>query len=190
VRCEEVARERGARYVHSGDEPQLIAGVGTAHLELLDELPDVDVILVPLGGGSGAAGACVVAKGIRPEIEVIAVQSAAAPAAYRSWKARAPVEDAMGTFAEGLATRVPFALPQAIIRELLDDFLLVPDDAIRSALVAMVEATRTLVEPAGAAALAGALMIRERLAGRRVALVCSGANITPSQLRDVLERVP
>ena len=185
--CAALALARGARYVHSGDEPHLIAGVATAHLELLDELPDVDVIVVPVGGGSGAAGACIAAKGTRAAIEVVAVQSEAAPAAYRSWRAGAHVEDTMGTFAEGLATRVPFALPQRILRDHLDDFLLVSDDAIRKAVVTMIETTRTLVEPAGAAALAGALQIRERLAGRRVALVCSGANVTPSQLREILE---
>jgi threonine dehydratase len=96
------------------------------------------------------------------------------------------VEDEMRTFAEGLATRVPFALPQRIMQELLDDFILVSDDALRSAVAAMIEATRTLVEAAGAAALAGALARREDLAGRRLALVCSGGNISPAQLRDIL----
>ena len=87
--CAALAEEHGYRYVHSGNEPLLIAGVGTETLEILEDQPDVEVIVVPIGGGSGAAGACVVAKAVRPEIEVIGVQSEAAPAAFRSWQARA-----------------------------------------------------------------------------------------------------
>jgi threonine dehydratase len=137
---------------------------------------------VPIGGGSGAAGACIVAKAVRPEIEVIGVQSAAAPAAFRSWEARALVDGENTTHAEGLATRVPFELPQRILWELLDDFVLVSEEAIRDATRLMIEHTRNLVEPAGAAPLAAALALRERLAGRRVALIASGGNLSPAQL--------
>jgi threonine dehydratase len=186
MRCAELAAEHGFRYVHSGDEPHLIAGVATATLELLEDEPAIDVIVVPIGGGSGAAGACIAAKTIRPAIEVIGVQSDAAPAAYRSWHERRLLEDRMETFAEGLATRVAFELPQRIMRELLDDFVLVSDDDIRAAILTMIETTRNLVEAAGAAPLAAALSLRERLAGRRVALMCSGGNISRAQLADVL----
>jgi threonine dehydratase len=186
VHCAELAAERGLRYIHSGDEPHLIAGVATATVELLEDEPGIDVIVVPIGGGSGAAGACIAAKTIRPGIEVIGVQSEAAPAAFRSWKEGQLLEDRMETFAEGLATRTAFELPQRIMRELLDDFVLVSDDEIRAAILTMIETTRNLVEAAGAAALAGALGMRERLAGKRVALVCSGGNISPAQLADVL----
>jgi len=185
-RCEQLARRDGLRYVHSGNEPDLIAGVGTATLEMLDEDPGLDAIVVPVGGGSGAAGACVVAKAVRPEIAVIGVQSAAAPAAQRSWRAGALLEDRMETFAEGLATRTAFALPQAIMRRHLDDFVLVPDDDLRAATTRMIAATSNLVEPAGAAALAGALALRDRLAGMRVALIASGGNISLDQLRTLL----
>jgi threonine dehydratase len=186
--CAQLAAEHGYRYIHSGDEPHLIAGVATATLELLEDEPAIDVIIVPIGGGSGAAGACIAAKAVNAGIEVIGVQSSSAPAAYRSWKQRELVEDRMETFAEGLATRVAFELPQRIMRDLLDDFVLVSDDEIRSAIVAMIETTRNLVEAAGAAPLAGALSLRERLAGKRVALICSGGNISPAQLADVLAR--
>jgi threonine dehydratase len=187
--CAELARQRGHRYIHSGDEPHLIAGVATATLEMLEHRPDFDAILVPIGGGSGAAGACIVAKEIRPSIEVIGVQSNAAPAAYRSWVAGRVLEDEMSTFAEGLATRVGFELPQQILRQHLDEFVLVDDDEIRSAIVQMIDATRQLVEAAGAAALAAALKLRARLAGKRIALVCTGGNITLAQLHDLLDRV-
>jgi threonine dehydratase len=188
MRSVELADEGRYRYIHSGDEPLLIAGVGTGTLEILEDQPAIDVIIVPIGGGSGAAGACVAAKAIREEIEIIGVQSAAAPAAYHSWSARELREDSMDTFAEGLATRVAFALPQRILWERLDDFVLVSDDEIRRAMVRMIETTRNLVEAAGAASLAAALGLRERLAGKRVAIVCSGGNVSPAQLADVLAR--
>ena len=183
--CERLAAEHGYRYVHSGNEPLLIAGVGTETLELLEDQPDVDVIVVPIGGGSGAAGACIVAKAVRPEIEVIGVQSDAAPAAFRSWEARALLDGETSTHAEGLATRVPFELPQRILWELLDDFVLVSEDAIREATRLMIEHTRNLVEPAGAAPLAAALKLRDRLHGKRIALVASGGNISPAQLAEL-----
>jgi threonine dehydratase len=183
--CELLAAEHGYRYVHSGNEPLLIAGVGTGTLELLEDRPDVDAIVVPIGGGSGAAGACIVAKAIRSEIEVIGVQSETAPAAFRSWQARALVADEMQTYAEGLATRVPFELPQRILWEHLDDFVLVGDDEIRTANRLLIEHTRNLVEPAGAAPLAAALQLRERFRGKRLALVLSGGNISPAQLADL-----
>ena len=183
--CELLAAEHGYRYVHSGNEPLLIAGVGTGTLELLEERPDVDAIVVPIGGGSGAAGACIVAKAIRPGIEVIGVQSDAAPAAFRSWQAHALVADEMATYAEGLATRVPFELPQRILWEHLDDFVLVSDDEIRRANRLVIEHTRNLVEPAGAASLAAALQLRERFRGKRIALVVSGGNISPAQLGEL-----
>ena len=180
--CERLAAEHGYRYVHSGNEPHLIAGVGTETLELVEELPDVEVVIVPIGGGSGAAGVCVVAKALRREIEVIGVQSDAAPAAFRSWQARALLDGESSTHAEGLATRVPFELPQRILWEHLDDFVLVGEDEIREATRLMIEHTRNLVEPAGAAPLAAALALRERLRGRTVALVASGGNLSPAQL--------
>jgi threonine dehydratase len=101
-RCAEMAAETGARYIHSGDEPLLIAGVATATVEVLEREPEIETIIVPVGGGSGAAGACIAAKAIRASIEVIGVQSEAAPAAYRAWRERRLVEDQMHTFAEGL----------------------------------------------------------------------------------------
>ena len=184
--CERAAAAGGLRYVHSANEPDLIAGVATLTLEVLEAVPDVDVVIVPIGGGSGAAGASIVTKALRPEAEVIGVQSAQAPAAYRSWRDGGLVEDGNRTFAEGLATRVGFELTQAILRELLDDFVLVDDDEIRWAMVAMIEGTRNLVEAAGAAPLAAACKLRERLAGRRVVLVCSGGNVSLEQLRQLL----
>jgi threonine dehydratase len=184
--CEALAAERGWRYVHSGDEPHLIAGVATETLEILEEVPNVDVVVVPIGGGSGAAGACIAAKAMNSAVEVIGVQSEAAPAAYRSWKAQELVDDEMGTFAEGLATRTAFELPQRILWELLDEFVLVSEEELRAATILMLERTRNLIEPAGASPLAAALRLHDRLAGRRVALVASGGNVSLAQLRQLL----
>jgi threonine dehydratase len=180
--CEQLAARHGYRYIHSGNEPALIAGVATSTLEILEEQPDTEVIVVPVGGGSGAAGACVVAKTIRKSVEVIGVQSEAAPAAYRSWKAGALVEDTTSTFAEGLATRTAFEMPQQIMRKLMDDFVLVSEEVLASATRLMIEKTRNLVEPAGAAALAAVLATPGRFKDRKVAIVCSGGNISPAQL--------
>ena len=179
--------DEGYRYIHSGDEPLLIAGVGTHTLEILEDLPDAEVIIVPIGGGSGAAGACIVAKTISPDTEVIGVQAAAAPAAFKSWKQRALIEDEMKTAAEGLATRTAFELPQRILWDLLDDFVLVEESEIADATFSMIESTRNLVEGAAASTLAAALKLRDRLTGKKVVLICSGGNITPAQVGQLLQ---
>jgi threonine dehydratase len=184
--CEKQAAQQGYRYIHSGNEPDLIAGVGTYAVEILEDWPATEVIVVPVGGGSGAAGTAIVARAMRPSVEVIAVQSQAAPAAFKSWRAGALVTDVTRTFAEGLATRTAFELPQQIMRDLIDDFVLVSDDAIARANRAMIEKTRNLVEPAGAAALAAVLADPDRFAGRNVVIVCSGGNISPAQLAALL----
>ena len=186
--CEQLAAEHGHRYVHSGNEPLLIAGVGTHTLEILSEEPEIDVIIVPVGGGSGVAGASIVAKAVNPKIAVIGVQSENAPSAYLSWRAGNRVEATNSTWAEGLATRTPFELPQQILRRLLDDFILVSDDAISAAVHFLLGRNRTLVEGAGAAAVAAAFALKERLSGQRVALILSGGNISIPQLKTILAR--
>jgi threonine dehydratase len=183
---EGLASRCGYRYIHSGNEPLLLSGVATETLEILEEQPDLDMILIPIGGGSGAAGACLVAKAINPNIKVIGVQSSAAPAAYLSWKERRLMESTMGTFAEGLATRTAFSLPQRVLWQYLDNFILVSDEAIRQAIVLMIEKTHNLVEGAGAAPLAAALQLGNQLAGCKVALIASGGNISPQTLKAVL----
>jgi threonine dehydratase len=187
VACEHLAAADGYRYIHSGDEPLLIAGVGTHTLEILSEEPDIDVIIVPIGGGSGAAGACIVAKAVNPAIAVIGVQAEKAPSAYLSWQAGKPVDATTSTWAEGLATRTPFELPQRILRRLLDDFVLVSEEAISEAVRFLLARNRILVEGAAAAPLAAALAFKDRLAGKRVALILTGGNISIPQLKAVLD---
>ena len=187
MHCERIAKEEGYRFVHPVNDPLLIAGVGTQALETVEDLPDVQVLMLPLGGGYGVSGACIVAKGIDPSIEVLAVQSEQAPAAYQSWKQGEIVEAEMNTVAEGIATRVGYELAQGIMRELLDDFLLVSDEEIHRAIGTLVDKAHTLAEGAGATALAGAIKYPERVKGKKVAITISGGNITVDQLRQSLE---
>jgi len=184
--AEKIAVEQDIRYVHSANEPYLVAGVATLSLEIFEDLPDVEAIFLPVGGGSMASGAGIVADSINPKALVIGVQSSAAPAAYLSWKEKRLVSDKMGTFAEGLATRVGFELTQQILREHLDDFILVSDEEIKKAILLLIEKTHNLVEAAGAAPLAALIKSRDRFKGKKVAVVTSGANITPAQLKNVL----
>lgn len=187
LHCEALALAHGYRYIHSGDEPLLIAGVATETLEMLEDQPGLDTIVVPIGGGSGAAGACIAAHGVDRSIRVIGVQAENAPAAYQSWRQRALVAAPNNTFAEGLSTGSAFALPQAILQRELDEFVLVSDAEIRQAMVWMIERAHTLAEGAGAAPLAAAYRLREELRGQRVGLVCSGGNTSIEHLRQALE---
>jgi len=188
VECERRAAADGTRYVHSGNEPYLIAGVGTAALEVLTERPDIQVLIVPVGGGSGASGAALVAKSLRPEVTVIGVQAEGASAAYRAWRDRAPrTTERAATFAEGLATRTSFDLPQAMLAVLLDDFELVTDDELYDAMRLLLVEGHVVAEGAGAAPIAAARRMTERLAGKRVACWVSGGNATADSLRRALE---
>jgi threonine dehydratase len=184
--AESYGRERGMRFISSGDEPLLIAGVGTHTLEILEEQPQIEMIIVPIGGGSGAAGACLAAKTVNPNIQVIGVQAAKAPAAHLTWKSRKWTESKMETFAEGLATRTPFMMPQEILWKNLDDFILVEDDELKHGVRIYLEKAKTLAEPAGAASLAAALKLQDRVRGKIVALILSGGNIAPKQLQEIL----
>lgn len=183
--CEKLAVERDLRYVHVGDEPLLIAGVATATLEIFEAQPDLDVLVVPVGGGSGASAAALVASAVAPGAEVIGVQSAQSPAAHQSWQAGEPRIAPNHTAAEGLATGSSVELPQSIMRERLRDFVLVSDDQLRAATRLMIEKTRNLVELAGAAPLAAVLADPARFAGRKVGLMCTGGNLNPAVLADL-----
>jgi threonine dehydratase len=187
--AEEHAAQLDLRYIHSSNEPLLVAGVGTASLELLEAFPELDVIFVPVGGGSGVLGAGVVARAVNPAIRVIGVQAEGAPAVYRSWReGRRVVTDNVATFAEGLATREPFAMPLALLPRLVDEIMLVGDDEIAAAIRLLFETTRQVAEGAGAASVAAAIARRAELAGKRVGLILSGGNITTEQLCRILNQ--
>ena len=182
-----IAAAQGGRFVGPTEE-LLIHGVGTYALEIVEDLPEVDAIIVPVGAGSGVCATGIVAKTINPAIQVIGVQSAQAPAIQMSWASGKTVSADMRTVAEGLATRVPFENTQRIMRQYLDDFVLVDDAAIEDAILLLLEHTHNLAEGAGAASLAAAIKLRQRLAGKNVVLVMSGGNLGMDQLRRLLAR--
>lgn len=184
--AEGFARREGMRYIHHINAPELVAGVATVSLEILEDLPDVDVIIAPIGGGSGASGHCLVAKTLRPDVQVIGVQAEGAPAVYRSWKERRLQQAPIDTFAEGLATGIPFFVPVRTFVDHLDDMLLVSDDEMREAIALLLRAARQLAEPAGAAATAASVKLGERLKGKKVALILSGGNLPTQDLRRIL----
>lgn len=178
LETERVAKAEGLRYVHSADEPHLVAGVGTIGLEIFEDVPDVDVIIAPAGGGSCAAGNCIVAHERNPNVKVIAVQSEAAPAMWHAWRNRnLDPYPTMKTEHEGLATRVPFELTNRILWELLSDFVLVSDEQINDAIRTLARDAKQVVEGAGAAALAAAIKLRDQLRGKKVVGVVSGGNL-------------
>jgi threonine dehydratase len=185
--CEAFARTAGGRYVHSMNEPLLIAGVATTYLEALLAIPDAAAVIVPIGGGSGAAGAAIVARTLRPSMRVIGVQAEGAPAVYRSFQSgQLEATDAILTRAEGLATRVAFELPLRILRKHLDAIVLVSDAELLAAMRLVMETSHLVAEEAGAAPVAAALKVRDALAGLKVILPISGGNATVPQLRDAL----
>jgi len=172
------ASEQGLRYVHSANEPALIAGVGTIGMEIFEDLSEVDVIIAPAGGGSCASGNCIVANQIRPKTRMIAVQSEAAPALWHAYRNRnLDAFPTMETEHEGLATRVPFELTNRILWDGLDDFVLVSDEEINDAIRLLARDARQIAEGAGAASLAGAIKVRDRLRGKKVVGIVTGGNI-------------
>ena len=186
-RVEQLQAERGLRYVHSANEPQLIAGVGTLALEIFEERPDVDVILVPIGGGSGACGCSIVRTGLGSRAVVIGVQAEGADAFARSWRTGSRVVgERAATFAEGLATRVTFDLTFGILQRELDEVVTLTEAELAEGVRLALRTTHNLAEGAGAAPLAAAMKLRDRLAGKRVVCVMTGGNIDAATLRRVL----
>jgi threonine dehydratase len=179
----ELAGERGMRLVSPANEPGLIAGVATAYLEMFAQEPELDAVIVPVGGGSGAAAACLVASAVAPRCRVIAAQSAASPAAHDSWRAGRLLTRPNRTRVEGLATGCAFDLTQRMLRDGLADFVLVDDEAIAAAQWLMMRDAHTLTEGAGATALAALLAHPDPFAGQRVAVMCSGANASEREIR-------
>jgi threonine dehydratase len=184
---EQEAAARGLRYVHSANEPLLIAGVGTYALEIFQALPDPDVILVPIGGGSGASGCGIVRTGLGRPTRIIGVQAQEADAFARSWLGPERVmRDRIGTFAEGLATRHTFDLTFEILKRELDDIVTLSEAELEEGVRLALRATHNLAEGAGAASLAAAVKMRDQLRGKKVVCVMTGGNITVDVLRRIL----
>lgn len=181
--CEVVCQREGLRYVHSANEPDLIAGVGTLALEIFDELPDPDIIIAPIGLGSGICGTAIVAAARRPETKVVGVQAELAPAVTLSWREGKPVETPSApTFAEGMATRASASLTLEIMRRHVHQILLLSEQELRDAVKLLLRVTHNLAEGAGAASTAGAFRLRDQLAGKKVVGVLSGGNLDLREL--------
>jgi len=186
--AERLAESKGYRYISSGDEPHLIAGVGTIGLEIMQQEPAMDAVISPVGAGTGCGGTAIAVKTINPDVRMIAVQAENAPSVYRSWRSGSPESTGpVSTMADGLATRQTFKLPLGILRDWVDEFTLVSEAEMRRGVRLYLEHCRTVAEGAGAAPLAAALKMRDELKGGRVALVLSGGNITLAELKRCIE---
>jgi threonine dehydratase len=186
---EREAAVRGLRYVHSANEPLLIAGVGTYAFEIFEELPDPDVILVPIGGGSGACGCCIVRTGLGKKTRVIGVQAQEADAVARSWRGPQRVSmERIGTFAEGLATRYTFDLTFDILKRELDDIVTLTEAELEEGVRLALRTTHNLAEGAGAASLAAAMKLRNDLQDKKIVCVMSGGNINLEVLSRIITR--
>lgn len=184
-------RARRLRYVHSGNEPLLIAGVGTYALEIFEELPDLDVVIVPIGGGSGASGCAIVRTALGSRAKVIGVQAERADAFTRSWrgsKTGSPrvVGDQADTLAEGMATRVTFDLPFGILERELDDVVTLTEAELAEGIQLALRTTHNLAEGAGAASLIAARKLAPQLEGKTVVCIMSGGNIDRATLKNAL----
>ena len=185
--AQRLVETRGLTLLHSTNDRKVVAGAATLTLEMLEEQPEIDAIVVSVGGGSQAVGALTVARALKPSIEVYAVQAERASAAHDSWRAgRRLTTQSADTFADGLATRASYDLTFPALREGLKDFVLVSEGEMADAVRLLLRTTHNLAEGAGAAGLAGLRKLADRLSGRRVGIVLSGGNIDTLTLAAVV----
>jgi threonine dehydratase len=182
-----IGAERSLTLVHPFDDPQVMAGQGTVALELLEDFPELDALVVPVGGGGLISGCAVAAKAVKPDIDVVGVQAAAFPgmkALFEPVKA----EGRRQTIADGIAVKTPGTLTRRVVAERVDDILLVNEDEIERAVCLLAEIEKVVVEGAGATPLAAVIAHAERFAGKRIGLVLSGGNIDSRMLAGCLLR--
>jgi threonine dehydratase len=181
--CDELVAAAGYYYVEQGNEPEMLNGIGTMGLEIFEDLPDVDVIICPIGGGGGCASLLRVAQAINPSVEIIGVQAAKAPAFYNSLqKGEWVVLDDAETIAEGLAARSVFPLPYVIMKDHIKEVVLLSEDEVLEGIRLALTTTHNLAEGAGAASLIAAVKIKDKLKGKKVALIMSGGNLDRAHL--------
>jgi threonine dehydratase len=185
--AQRLRRRRGLQYIHAYDDRKVIAGQGTIALEMLAQQPDLDVLVVPIGGGGLIAGMATAARGLKPKTRIIGVQAERFPSMYCAVKGGKP-QFGLSTIAEGIAVREPGKLTLPIVRKLVDDIVLVGEGDIEQAIVMLLEIEKTVAEGAGAAGLAALLRHRRRFARRKVGLVLCGGNIDPLVLSSIIER--
>jgi threonine dehydratase len=182
----ELVKERGLYFVHPANEAGLINGVGTEFLEILELVPDLDVMIIPIGAGSEAAATITVLKQIRPEIRIIGVQAEASSAAYLSWKQKKIVSAPNTTFAGGIATGTAYEVPFSLYKNALDDFVLLTEEELYQGIALAAHHTRNLTEGAGSACLRAAIKIRSRLKSKKIAIQMSGGNASGTELQEAM----
>lgn len=183
---QELAKQKDL-LIHPYDDEDVIAGQGTIALEMLDDFPDLDVIVVPIGGGGLISGVATAAKRIRPDIEIIGVQAARFPSMFQTVRGRS-IKCGTNTVAEGIAVKTPGNLTLPIIKELVDEILLVEESDIEEAVLLLLGVEKTVVEGAGAVGLAALLKNRDRFEERKIGLILSGGNIDLITLSSIIQR--
>jgi len=185
--CDELVDSAGYYYVQQGNEPEILNGIATMGMEILEDLPDVDTIICPIGGGAGCASILKTARAIKPAIEIIGVEAENAPSFYNSWKKGEIVTlDDAHTVADGLAARTVFQLPYVILKNAINDVVLLTEDEILEGVRMALATTHNLAETAGAASLIAAYKIRDRLAGKKVVMIMSGGNLKIDNLKTAI----
>ncbi|MDF3001817.1 MAG: serine/threonine dehydratase [Bacillota bacterium] len=174
----QIQKERGLYYIHAANEPHLINGVGTEFIEIIRELPDLDAIILPIGGGSELAAAVTVLKTINPDIEIFAVQAEASKAAYLSWKSGEMIQAPNHTYAGGFATGSAYEVTFGIYKDQLADFILLSEDEVLEGVFQALSKTHNLAEGAGASTIMAAMKLKDKLRGKKVVLQMSGCNET------------
>ena len=187
VAAREIAEQENLTFVHPYDDPKIVAGQGTIGFEMLEDQPELDTIVVPIGGGGIISGIAIAAKSVKPEIEMIGVEAELFPSMYQAVNELAPSAGGQ-TLADGIAVKNPGALTRPIIEELVEDILLVDEDLIETAVHVLVEQQKIVAEGAGAAGVAALMKEKERFAGRKVGAVICGGNIDVRLLSWVLTR--
>lgn len=184
--CEELVDSAGYYYVQQGNEPEILNGLATMGLEILEDLPQVDVIICPIGGGAGCASLIKTVRAINPDIEIIGVEPQNAPSFYSSWKkGDIVILDEADTIAEGLAARSVFQLPYVILKDAISDVILLTENEILEGVRMALSTTHNLAEAAGAVSLIAAYKIKDRLAGKNVVMIMSGGNLAIDNLKTV-----
>ncbi|MGL1930235.1 MAG: threonine/serine dehydratase [Desulfotalea sp.] len=183
LKVAEISKSQGYYYVHPANEPHLINGVGTEFIEVIEELPDVDAIFLPLGGGSEVAAATITLKTIKPQVDIIAVQAESSCAAYKSWQAQEICESENATFAGGFATGTAYQTTFEIYKNALADFVLLSEHEIMQGISLAAYYTHNFVEGAGASTIMAAWKIRAQLKGKNIVLQFSGANASSEEIR-------
>jgi threonine dehydratase len=182
----QLVEEKGFYFVHPANEPHLINGVATEFLEILEAVPDLDTLIIPIGAGSEAAAAITVLKAVRPGVEVIAVQAESASAAFQSWKQGRIVTAPNTTFAGGVATGTAYEVPFSLYQDALTDFILLTEEELYEGIALAAHHTRNLAEGAGSACLRAAVKIRSRLKGKKVAIQMSGGNASAGEIEKAM----